>query len=357
MGWESVKYKNTEKRKKSGLIMNRQARIDLIHEIEEERGSKVLVYITGDRAGLQTKIGVDTFPFLAEHLEEFNEPERIDLFLYSTGGVTMAGYSLVNLIRENCQSFGVLIPFKALSCATLVTLGADDIVMTKTGQLSPIDPLITHPLGPSISVGPGGPRQVLPVSVEDIFNYVNLAKEELGITDVDSLERVLENLSQKVHPLILGMGYRLREQSEFLARTLLSTHMDDENKISNIIEKLTRGRFSHNYIFNRKEVKEILKLPIIDSASVESKVSSLFREYQQILQLANPHSRELAIGDSEEARRSFNRAIIESENRTHVFRSEKLFRRIEFPIGNTNVMTSQVIEQNIHDGWVEDNTI
>jgi hypothetical protein len=313
--------------------------------------------VTGDREGLQTKIGVDTFPFIAEHLERFQRPQKIDLFLYSTGGITMAGYSLANLIREYCEYFGILIPFKALSCATLVTLGADDIVMSKMGQLSPIDPSVGHPLGPRIPVGPSGAQQILPVSVEDIFNYIDLARKELGLTDVDSLERVLENLARNVHPLVLGHGYRLREQIEFLARNLLSAHMTDKDKISNIIDNLTRGRFSHNYIFSRKEAKEVLLLNIEDSEEIEGLIVSLFREYQKMLELANPHSSELAIGDSDEARKSFDRAIIESIELTHVFRSERIFRRVSVQIPNTNIVTPQVIEGTIHEGWIEDNTI
>ena len=337
--------------------MLRAERFSLIHEIEAERRSRVLVYVTGDRQGLQTKIGVDTFPFIAKHLAQFGRPEKIDLFLYSTGGITMAGYSLVNLIREHCSSFGILIPFKALSCATLVTLGADDIIMSKMGQLSPIDPSIGHPLGPSIPAGPSGARRILPVSVEDIFNYLDFVREELKIIDTDSLERVLENLSKSVHPLVLGHGYRSREQIEFLAHNLLSYHMSDEKQISDIIENFIRGRFSHNYIFSRRESKEILKLPIIDNEKVESLVVSLFEEYQRILELPNPHSPELAIGDADESRSSFDRAIIESIDLTHVFRSERIFRRVNIPIPNTNIVTPQVIEGNIHEGWIEDNTI
>jgi len=337
--------------------MPRENRIGLIRQIEAARKSRVLVYVTGDRQGLETKIGVDTFPFIAEHLNRFDRPERIDLFLYSTGGITMAGYSLANLIREHCDHLSVLIPFKALSCATLVTLAADDIIMSKMGQLSPIDPSIGHPLNPSVPTGPGGGRQVLPVSVEDIFNYFDLAKEQLGITDVDSLERVLENLTKKLHPLVLGHAYRLREQIGFLARNLLSSHMSDEKKISNIIENLTRGRFSHDYIFSRKEAKEVVGLPIVDSDEIETLVESLFREYQRLLELANPHSAELAIGEKEEAKCSFNRAIIESVDLTHVFRSERIFRRVTVNIPGTNIATPQVIQGIIHDGWVEDKTI
>ncbi len=332
--------------------------MDLLHQIEEERNSKVVVYITGDRQRLETKIGIDTFPFIANHLRRIGTTPKIDLFLYSTGGITIAGYSLVNMIKEYTDSFGVLIPFKAWSSATLVALGANDIVMSRMGQLSPIDPSVQHPLGPSLQVpGQPGLRQPIPANVEDIFNYFDLARTELKITDSDSLERLLENLSEKVHPLVLGHGYRLREQIEFLSRTLLSAHMDDQDKITQIVENLIRGRYSHSYIFGRREASDILGLPIHEDNKTEELILDLFSEYQEMLELSNPHSLEIAIGDGDEMTRSYDRAIIESIDLTHVFRSNRFYRRLNVPIPNTQITTPQVIEGIINEGWVEDNTI
>jgi ClpP class serine protease len=117
-----------------------------IEKIQEKRDSKLVVYIAGDRRGMETKIATDIFPMFHRHLAQIGTQKKIDLFLYSTGGITIAGYALVNLFREFCEEFNVIIPFKALSCATLISLGANEIVMTKMGQLSPIDPSVEHPL-------------------------------------------------------------------------------------------------------------------------------------------------------------------------------------------------------------------
>jgi hypothetical protein len=339
--------------------MDREERLELIHQIEEERNSRILIYITGDRRGLESKISVDTFPFILQHLSQFKHPEKIDLFLYSTGGVTMAGYSLVNLIREFTQNFGVLIPFKALSCATLVALGADDIIMTKMGQLSPIDPSISHPLGPALQIpgGPPGARQVLPLNVEDIFNYIDLAKDELGLKDIASIERVLDILSQKIHPIVLGHAYRSREQISFLAGNLLRESGKSDEEISQIIESITKGRYSHDYIFSRDEAKNILELPIIDHNYLEELTMSLFNEYQGMLELPNPYSPEITLGDEQEIQVSLDRAIIESVNLTHIFRSNRIIRRIEVPIPDTGTTQPRVIEFTLNEGWVEDNTI
>jgi len=338
--------------------MTRENRLKIIREIESKRKSRVLVYITGDRRGLETKISVDTFPFISRHISQFDNPEKIDLFLYSTGGITMAGYSLVNMIREYTNFFGVLIPFKSYSCATLITLGANDIIMSKVGQLSPIDPSFPHPLGPQAPIpGQPGATQPVPVSVEDIFNYIELARNELKIRDPDSLERLLENLTNHVHPLILGHGYRMREQASFLARNLLSYHKSSEEEINEIVDTITRGRFSHDYIFNRNEALNTLKLPVIIDESLEKLVIELYNEYQEILRLADPYSSEDALGTAEKATRNFDRAIIESDDISHVFRSIRELNRQTIQLPQVPFPTPTVIERTISEGWIQDNNL
>ncbi|MCL4430071.1 MAG: ATP-dependent Clp protease proteolytic subunit, partial [Chloroflexi bacterium] len=147
--------------------MTRAQRMRLISEIEKTTGSRLITIFLGDRRGLETKIAADILPFCSEHLAKIDGAKKISLYLYSTGGITIAGYAIANLLREYCDSYDVIVPFKALSCATLISLGADSIVMTKMGQLSPIDPSITSPLAPAVQgVAPGGMpvRQVVPVN-------------------------------------------------------------------------------------------------------------------------------------------------------------------------------------------------
>lgn len=55
--------------------------INLIHKIQDSRNSKVLVYITGDRARLETRIGMDVIPKINDHLTNLGDFEKLDLFL------------------------------------------------------------------------------------------------------------------------------------------------------------------------------------------------------------------------------------------------------------------------------------
>jgi hypothetical protein len=339
--------------------MGRRERQELIKAIEQERSSKLLVYITGDRRGLETRIAMDVFPFIFSHLSRMGRQEKIDLYLYSTGGITMAGYGLVNLIREFCRRFNVIIPFKALSCATLIALGADEVIMTKMGLLSPIDPSITSPYGPRVPRPDiPGVEVLVPVNVEDAISYLDLAKKEAGMKAEESLAKVFDKLSTNVPPLTLGAVNRAREQIRFLAKTLLSYHMEDEQMIEKIVNIITRERFSHEYLIGRKEAKEIVGLNVIDiPESLEEKIIALFNEYNKILNMDVPYNPEEVLGSQDQAIGQFDRGIIESDNLTHVFRTRKHIRRMEIPQPGVSVPVIGYQERILFEAWVEDNSI
>lgn len=307
--------------------MSKNSRLNIIKKIERKRKSKVIVYITGDRRGLESRIATDIFPFVLEHLEYIGDVKKIDLFLYTVGGITIAGTGLVALIREYCENFSVLIPFKAHSAGTLIALGADSIVMNKVTQLSPVDPSVQSPYGQQI---PG--QQSVPVSVEDVIGYLDLAREEANIKDDNAMSNVFKELSSKVHPLTLGSVFRARNQIVMLATQLLMRHMGEEQsaKVKKIVGRLTRELYSHDYIIGRKEAKDILGLNVEDADEDLTKwIWQLYKEYEVLLELNTPLAPALLLGDREEGSFIFNRAIIESIFRTDAFQTSQTFKKVQ----------------------------
>ena len=55
-------------------------RINLYKELERQRESKLLVYITGDRPGLETQIAQDAIDYFIEHLDLIGVTRKISLF-------------------------------------------------------------------------------------------------------------------------------------------------------------------------------------------------------------------------------------------------------------------------------------
>ena len=333
--------------------MTKAERQSLISTLENERNSKVIVYITGDRPSLETKIATDIFPMFHRHLMEIGEQEKIDLFIYSTGGITNAGYGLVNLFREFCEKFNVIVPFKAYSCATLISLGANEIVMTKMGQLSPIDPSLEHPLGPQITL-PGQPPKILQISVEDVNAFFSLAKNS-ELKSEESMKTVFQILASNVNPLALGAVQRSREQISFLAKELMKHHDVDKEHQDKVINILTKGRFSHDYVIGRTEAKKDLGLNIINpDIDTTRTIIDLFNSYNELLLLDKPYNLESQLGKNDKVEVTLDRAVIESTKFTHVFKTVREVRRIQTTQPGIPVPMIGYQERLLNEGWTEE---
>src|SRR6266446_1070406 len=213
----------------------------LIAAIEQKRKSRLICFLTSDRQNANAIIAKDSLPLFFNQLRGIGEVPRLDLFLYTTGGDTLAAFGLARLLREFTKWVGVLVPDRCLSAGTLVALGANQIYMTRAGTLSHIDPSITTQLNPQAEGPVQGMRQLLPVSVESVAGFRSLIEDDWKIRKEEMLAQLLKVLADRVHPLALGDVYRSRQQIERLAQELLKKHRKDEKTIQEIITMLTRG--------------------------------------------------------------------------------------------------------------------
>jgi len=227
------------------------SRTKLLQELETKRNSKVILYATSDRRNFEGSISSDILPFFVNHLDTIGDVEKISLVLYTRGGNTSAAWSLVNLIRNFCNDFEVIVPFHCHSAGTLICLGTDRIVMTKQATLGPIDPSVNGPMNPIAVLN--NQQVQIPVNVEFVNGYLEMAKTELGISDKSALATLLDNLSNKVHPMVLGQVQRTRAQIQMLAKKLLKYQaITDEDKHDDIIKFLCKESGSHDYSIYRK---------------------------------------------------------------------------------------------------------
>ncbi|HDZ79599.1 MAG TPA: serine protease [Gammaproteobacteria bacterium] len=283
--------------------------------LEADRSSKVIVYVTGDRSGMETQISTEALEFFADQLDKIGKVEKISLLLYTRGGDTMAAWSLVNLITQFCNKFEVIIPSKARSSGTIICLGADNILMTKQATLGPIDPSLNSPLNPQNPQEPNNPAARIPVSVESIQGYFEFAKQELGLKSEAELGDVLLSLSEKVHPLVLGNIYRSRTQIKMVARKLLNKQLGEgqTEKIDKIVSFLCSDSGSHDYAIYRNEAKDELGLNIHKPSDEQySKIKRIFDDLRGELKLLEPFSPSLEIGSGNSASYVCRRVLIES---------------------------------------------
>lgn len=272
--------------------MGAPERKKLIGDLQKERGGRLcLAYVTSTRQNHELQMADDVLRLMFDHLEAGATAAKVgvDLFIHSNGGSGTVPWRVVSLIREYTENFAVLVPHRAFSAATLLALGADDIVMHKMGCLGPIDPSVANMFNPP---NPQAPGQPAPISVEDVTAYFKLIQEELGITHSEELIQAVIQLTDKVHPLALGNVQRSHHQARMMARKLLKRHMKndaDETEIVRIIDTLKSNLFFHGHPINRDEAVADLKLKVSKpSAEIESLMWKLYLEYEAALRLAEP---------------------------------------------------------------------
>lgn len=328
-------------------------RLALYKEIENQRKSKLIVYATSDRKGLETQIASDVIPIFTEHLDYIGDTEKISLFLYTRGGETLSAWGLVNLIRNFCKEFEVIIPFNCHSAGTLICLGANKIIMTKQATLGPIDPSVNGPLNPMIP-GVNNPNARVPVSVEFVNAYFEMAKNELGINDQNSLANILINLSNQIHPLTLGQVNKSKSQIQMLAKKLLANQGLGEVKENEIIKFLCSESGSHDYTIHRKEATESLGLhiekPSMDFYKI---IKAIYDDIKKEMELLSPYDPKILVANNQSHSYSFRRALIESINYgCNAFISEGTLVKQSIQVPQPIPTTQTIIQDNrTLEGW------
>lgn len=320
----------------------------LYEQLENLRNSKVLVYVTGDRRQLETKIGSDVIDFFTHHLDLIYSHDRISLYLYTRGGDTLAAWSLVNLIRQFADYIEVIVPSKAHSAGTLMSLGANSIIMTKQATLGPIDPSVNTPLNPQVPGAP--PHAKVPVSVEDLNAFIKYCRQTLG-PDVEIRELLL-SLSEKVHPLVLGNAFRARGQIQMLAKKLLANQNHEADKLDELLRFLCSESGSHDYTINRREARDELGLPIEKpDDELYALIKAIYDDIAGELELALPYDPNSVLGTDNAKDYCLPRALVESAaGGSHCFYSEgKLVRTQLQP--KPGVVQMAVQDNRTFEGW------
>ena len=302
-------------------------RLKYIKKIGQIRDSAIISYITGDRENFNTKIGDDVIAIFYRHLELIGNRDNIDLFLYTRGGDMITPIRIVKLIRSYCKKFGILIPHRAHSAGTLVALGADEIIMTKLGEFTPVDPTTGHPFNPR---DPIDPKKIIPISVEDITSYLLFASEKGKIKE-EKMPDIFENLTKHtypdykhLHPLALGNVYRTQRMIRILSERLLSLHMNSKKieiktKINKIINEITSDICIHNYPIYRDEAKRLGLNIILPKEELEKIIWELYERYVEEMELNKKFNPIEMLGSEQSRRIKYGAAYIESLNAQDIF--------------------------------------
>ena len=243
-----------------GGMLNR--RIKAIKTLEEIRQSSVFV--------LWTKEDLEDYGFntLDEMLEEEDPSNDIDLVVLSHGGSAEAGYRIgrtfQNHARRKGVAFRVVVPLYAKSAATLLSLGADEIVMGSRSVIGPIDPQV-----PKFDPSLGRRTYVSAMTIVDGLKFISEF-----VDDIPAMDRVFKEILRKQSFTIEDIGSlaRMRETAKQYAQELLSGGMfQDKNQARECADRLVDYYKYHGYPIDSFHAEEVLKLKVKHSDGDEWK--------------------------------------------------------------------------------------
>ncbi|MHA1796638.1 MAG: SDH family Clp fold serine proteinase [Promethearchaeota archaeon] len=336
---------------------------EIIKKIEEKRNSKVITYFTSDRQGpVNARVAMDIIPIISNQLRKIGKTEKIDLILYSAGGDTMVPWRLVSMIREYCDYFSVLVPYKAHSAATMIALGADEIVMSDMSELSPIDPSTANVFNPA---DPKKPQNRIPISVEDVMAYFDLAKNKFGIKSDEELTKIFNKFIESnpsIHPLALGNVNRTHNLIRILAKRLLKSHKEriGDEEIEKIVDALTEKLYSHQYFIGRKEAKEDLGIDAVQFADKElaDLMTEICEEYRREMKMNEIWNPEIELGENQAVnKKAYKIAYVESAESSNCFEVNLEFKKVQqtiaqqTPQGPINIPQEQIVWRIVGQGW------
>lgn len=221
--------------------------------------------------------------------------ESIDLVIQSVGGNIHVAYQIIELLRLQSTQVNACVPLYAKSAATLLCLGADEIVVDRLAELGPLDTQIserkkggqtsfTSALNPFKTLA-----QLQEFALQNLDTAVTLITRRSPLDLEDSIRHAIdfarvttEPMFSRLNPEKLGEYSRaLAVGSEYGHRLLRRYSKWDRDKRTSVMEKLVHGYPSHEYIINYHELKELGFNVSLFSSEERSLISSVAHQVME----------------------------------------------------------------------------
>lgn len=122
---------------------DRYSRQELIRLYEAEFDCRLIVMIDA--------IFSYSVPYFEELIHDANPEQDLHLLLHSPGGDGEVAIRLVRAAQARCRQLSVIVPDRAKSAGTLLSMGAHRILMGPTSDLGPVDPQLQFKDGNLVS--------------------------------------------------------------------------------------------------------------------------------------------------------------------------------------------------------------
>jgi hypothetical protein len=201
----------------------------------------------------------------AHNIRKLKEQESVAVIVFSPGGTAGAAFKLASLLRKHCGGFVAIVPYYAKSAATLFTLGADKIIMSKFAELGPLDVQIRDiekekyisGLEVAQAIERLNSEAMRAVDQQMLFWLGRTGKkvETLLPLATHFVAEMMQPLFDKIDTVYFtGVARNLKVAQDY-AQRLLENRGLNARKAESIADKLTNAYSEHGYIIDCNELK------------------------------------------------------------------------------------------------------
>ncbi len=243
---------------------------------EPKEARYLLFFVYGETAPIDRK---DMFDLIDQLNKIPTPPEqtRIDMVILSGGGYPHPAYQMINIVRSKCKKLKAIVPLYAKSAATLMTLGADEIIMGAQSELGPLDMQMQHPLienlhisalegyYPFLQIYNKISTEFFPISLQlanQIIQNTAIKREDAVDIAMNTAINYVAPIVSQINPTIVNMCYRALATGEsyaynFLYRYMFKDKPENERILlaSQTAHTLVWGFHNHGQVITRDDAK------------------------------------------------------------------------------------------------------
>lgn len=206
--------------------------------------------------------------------------DELNLIINSSGGDMYSAVRIIRILRNKFKKIKGLVPFRAMSAATLMLLGTSEIYMSEESQLGPLDLLIEHPTDGSsissldmvntvnqISYTAFSQAKDMYDELRDLPKGERIGKNEAMKMALTAAVETIKPIVSKIDPYLRQKAFRKLKIGEYYARDLLKTGMFKNNTYQAGLSALmfVHSFPDHGYAIFKEEASNALKLAIKNS--------------------------------------------------------------------------------------------
>ncbi len=273
---DTVKEKNDKNGKEEKSDLPLKSPVPPEEKKENAEARYLLFFVYGETAPIDRK---DMFDLIDQLNKIPTPPEqtRIDMVILSGGGYPHPAYQMINIVRSKCKKLKAIVPLYAKSAATLMTLGADEIIMGAQSELGPLDMQMQHPLienlhisalegyYPFLQIYNKISTEFFPIALQlanQIIQNTAIKREDAVDIAINTAINYVSPIVSQINPTIVNMCYRALATGEsyaynFLYRYMFRDKPENERMLlaTQTAHTLVWGFHNHGQVITREDAK------------------------------------------------------------------------------------------------------